>query len=762
MVTAKCGKGGQHPPVVSCPLPDGSSRARASGLEDLEDAPTNLVFFSLSLGFHEDTFPTFRCDVNHSTCSFVFRARDHSPTEDHRHDTDEGDGRLLTRPANVFTTADGIASRATSLEPHPGDLLNAPPPPPNSSQPRPTSGSTSVPAEPSVPAVPSSLDDESGEYDNTGGVGGQTIPPQDQSGGIEWQDRKDQFENQSAEQHSALPVPASSSPAVSVPVLVAAAGVLQTEGVLPQAAAAAGGEFFRGGRVLAGESAAAASAHFPEYRRNDEPDGAAADGQVAGKFETESARPAVRFAGGGGKPLPVAAVAVSEARMHDVVRSRASSALTECENGGDEGRDGASVFAERSAKIGARGGEVSSRSPAPRTESVAAPEVLRQCDASLSGHWAAAAAESAAAVTVGLPETRPPEMIAIAAAVPRRISTEATADAPSEGRVFSKTTTSLIAARNDDRVRQVETVAADAEGRRGPKDRTESSPGVSASVESTVRAGSEASTLAFFSREPDEGSHRSSHDGGATEGQLARGAVLLRPQVPLGGGNGSKWESVPDGHHSTIGGFPFDHGTAADGGGLAAAPVFQATNGRAKEGRFGAPSGDRRRVVLAAAAAATTAAGGGSSQSDREAAAGSRDEAHGVIFGRRGSSAAHTAKHDEQRSHASHHPAGRRSGVGVAGASAESGGNKDPSLWLGRGGVEAPELPRQAAPLSTGRKEISFGVQALRKAPECVERRWTSEGEGYDSSVTVDRREWEALRRENNDLRRQAALTYKR
>lgn len=174
--------------------------------------------------------------------------------------------------------------------------------------------------------------------------------------------------------------------------------------------------------------------------------------------------------------------------------------------------------------------------------------------------------------------------------------------------------------------------------------------------------------------------------------------------------------------------------------------------------RYGAASGAGRQAVSSsAAAAATTPSNTGSFQGSCDAASGLSKSSD--MFSRRGSSLDRVAEHDE-RPRPAYRTTGQHSGLDVGRNPARSEGTKDASLRSGNGGMEVPDLPLQgAAPLKAGTMESSVGGQALRPPPGGVEG-WTREREGQ--VVMVERGEWEALRRENDGLRKQAALLDKR
>eukprot|EP00903_Cladosiphon_okamuranus_P007182 g6974.t1 len=237
------------------------------------------------------------------------------------------------------------------------------------------------------------------------------------------------------------------------------------------------------------------------------------------------------------------------------------------------------------------------------------------------------------------------------------------------------------------------------------------------------------------------------------ESRAPSGAVPPPAQLP---GVASRWDGTLEGQRSKTGGFL--HSEAAGGGAAYYSPGMQAESFRVEGERYGAAScGDRQAVLSAAVAATTTPFNTGSFQVNRDAA--SRLSRTSDMFSRRGLTLDCVAKHDE-RPRPAHPTAVPHNGLDAARNPARREGINDASLLSRTGGAEVLVLPLQgAAPRKVGAVETSVGGQALQPAPVPVEG-WSREGEGQ--MVVTDRGEWEALRRENDDLRRQAALSDKR
>lgn len=260
------------------------------------------------------------------------------------------------------------------------------------------------------------------------------------------------------------------------------------------------------------------------------------------------------------------------------------------------------------------------------------------------------------------------------------------------------------------------------------------------------------------------GDNRISVDEGSR--WAANGAPSPHPRLS---GVGSSWESSLEGEHLL--GFRYDYlGSAAGAGRTGNA---RTTGGdRSEMVSYGtALFGERRQVLLAPEAAACTALG---ERGDFEGghAARSADSGSGVVD-RRVASFGEETGHDGQ-SRFGRHPsaqlpgagfAARRGGpvVGLVGGPKQHGTRLvEYSLGLGREGegVLKPP-PRSAVPLKT---------RTWGEAPPEVQPRRQSEGHaggkaavgGEREVAVVDRGEWEALRRENEDLRRQVALSEKR
>ncbi|CAN0028155.1 unnamed protein product [Ectocarpus sp. 8 AP-2014] len=308
---------------------------------------------------------------------------------------------------------------------------------------------------------------------------------------------------------------------------------------------------------------------------------------------------------------------------------------------------------------------------------------------------------------------------------------------------------------------EVEAVAGD-----GPHARSDMLPGVSTTVEPPMGthlpiAESEAR------RVPPpvlSGDSRISVDEGSR--WAANGAPPPHPRLS---GVGSSWESSLEGEHLL--GFRYDYlGSAAGAGGTG--------NGRTTGGdrsetvSYGAAlSGDRRQVLLAPEAAASTALGG---RGDFEGghAAHPADSGSGVVDCRVASFGEETGNDGQNR--LDRHPSAQLPGAGYSARRGEPviglvGGPKqhrtgwvEHSLGLGREGegVLKP-LPRSAVPLKTGTwGEAPPEVQPRRQAGGHAGEKAAVGGER--EVAMVDRGEWEALRRENEDLRRQVALSEKR
>lgn len=581
------------------------------------------------------------------------------------HDANAGGDGSQPPSAQIFSAGAGAtASRGNSLEPQAAaaDPSQTTPPPPGSSGPAPDSA---------VLLVPVSRDDASDPTAGNIGV---------EDGVFE---RQEISKNPSPEVEWALPVPASSGPAVPVSVSVSAEvpGLPHAE-VLSQLAEVDGS--VRGGKVSAGGSAAAP-------------------------------------------------------------------AVSECseEVPGGEG-------SEASSGVGYPGlsdGAASYPAAAPRAALGTTRVAPLQGGDSLLG-----SSPPVRAATMGdMPETRPPGSVAAAAAAAatasHRLSTEAAVDPPSQGRSVANAAPNLAAGKNE-RVPAADAAMAPEQGR-DLQPRSDASPAASTLAEpattTRVRMGINART------------------GG--------GSPLPFGGDPSGGRSG--WDGTLGGQRSMAGGFLHDE-AAGDGDGAASTPGLRAERGCVEGGSYGAFTGSSRQAMLSAAAAVAVVATPSNTisfQSDRDTAIGfniDRDTAAGMnndrdaaiglnnsgdLFGRcRGWSFDRVAKHDDQ-SRPAYPTTGQYSGVGLA-RTARDGGVEDASLWSGQGRVEVPDLPLQGARLKGGATGALMGSQASRPASGRVVEGWRREGEGQ--VVMVDRGEWEALRRENDGLRRQAALSDKR
>ncbi|CAN0183705.1 unnamed protein product [Ectocarpus sp. 12 AP-2014] len=307
---------------------------------------------------------------------------------------------------------------------------------------------------------------------------------------------------------------------------------------------------------------------------------------------------------------------------------------------------------------------------------------------------------------------------------------------------------------------EVESVAGD-----GPHARSDMMPDVSTSVqppmgthlpitESEARWGPPALS----------GDNRSSVDEGSR--WTANGAP---PPHPRFSGVGSSWESSLEGEHLL--GVRYDYLVSAAGAG--GTGNARTTGGdRSEIVSYGtALSGDGRQVLLAPEAAASTALG---ERGDFEGGHAARpaDSGSGVVD-RRAAFFREATGHDGQNRYDRHPSAqlpgagftARRGGpvVGLVGGPKQHGTRLvEDSLGLGREGegVLKPP-PRSAVPLKTG----TWG----EAPPEVPPRRQAGGHAGGKAAVggerevaVVDRGEWEALRRENEDLRRRVALSEKR
>lgn len=315
-----------------------------------------------------------------------------------------------------------------------------------------------------------------------------------------------------------------------------------------------------------------------------------------------------------------------------------------------------------------------------------------------------------------------------------------------------------VADRGSGHLSEVEAVADDV-----PHALSQMLPGVPTSVEGTHLPIAESEARAGPSLPPVlSGDVRSSIDEGSRWA-----ASRAPPPHPRLLGVGSSWESSLEGEHLV--GYRYDYlGSAVVGGGTGNAR--SAGGDRSEIVSLGtALSGDRRQVVLAAEAAASTALGERGNFEGCHAAH-PADSGSGVVD-RRVISFGEETRHDGQ-SRFDQHPSGQLPGTGFT---ARRGGpvfglvvdpkqhrSDESSLGLGREGQGVPKPPpRSAVPLKT---------KTLRGVPPEVQLRRPAGGHdggmgavGVEREVAmVDRGEWEALRRENKDLRRQVALSEKR
>lgn len=596
-----------------------------------------------------------------------------SPRLDPRnpHDANADGEGLQTRPAQTLPAGAGAASSGNGLEPQAaaGPSLNTPPA--NSSCP------------PLDSAMPLSRTDASDPA--PGSVGVEATPSQDVA--VERQDRSESRSREPEE--SALAVPGSAGPAVSVSLPAQAVGWFRAEELSPLAAAGGGG--VRGGEASVGESAASSAVS----ERSDEVPGG---GRV---FEAGS---------GAGFPSP---------------------------------RDGAASYPAAAPR-------------AASDDTRAAP--LRDGDSLLES----SSTPPVEAAPAGLREKRSPATVPASAAsrtaTGAAFSAEAAAvDAPSSQGLFGAKDAVSLLLYNALRDAAASTLSEPAT--------TTTATAATATKEET---GSKARTHAVSSPFPLGGDHRGVEDDNAKEGvaeSRASGGGLVPPaQLPLGGGG--SWDSTIDGQRSKGQGFLHDKSAGGDGR-AAHTPRVRAGSGRVEIESYRTSSSNGRQAVLPppAAATAVATAAATATPSNTQGFQGGRDTATGFnrssdMFSRRGSSFDRVADHDE-RPRPAYPTTGQHSGVGFARSTDGGGGIQDASLWSGNGGVDAPpDLPLHGGvPFEAGATGTSRGSQASRQAPGRVEGR---RREGQGQAVMVDRREWEARMLENDDLRRQLALSGKR
>ncbi|CAM9099505.1 unnamed protein product [Hapterophycus canaliculatus] len=252
-----------------------------------------------------------------------------------------------------------------------------------------------------------------------------------------------------------------------------------------------------------------------------------------------------------------------------------------------------------------------------------------------------------------------------------------------------------------------------------------------------------------------------SHDDRGVEDEGVKGGVLPSWAAIVNEralGSRSSRESTLEQQYSEAPILSFS-GSGADEGATATLRfVLQTGSGRAEGAGF---DDNGRQVVLAnGAAAAATMAPRRVVEIGRTTANVAPDRSDD-IFGCQGPTATATIK-----------PSGRHSSVddlaapvsatGAAGTgTAGVVGGRDSSRWSGWGRVDTfdSHLRHAAGPLKSGRSTGSLGDRASGIPPGGVEKA-TSGGESQ--TVVVSKGEWEALKRENDDLKRQATLTEKR
>ena len=367
-----------------------------------------------------------------------------------------------------------------------------------------------------------------------------------------------------------------------------------------------------------------------------------------------------------------------------------------------------------------------------------------------------------AAAAGGVPEERRPGTAA-AAPAPRRLSAEATVNAPpSQGGSFVANAAGSLAGGKDEYTPEAGAAVAPEQGR-GSQPRSDDSFSAAASTSAgpakttrTMTTTTKATTVQLSSPFPlggDRGLDFS--DDSAREESRARSGALL-PPARLPGGGGSR-DGTVEVLRLKAGGFLRDE-AAGCGDGAACLTEVRAESGPVEGGSCGAASGIAHQAAVLSTAATASSSTTGSFQSDRDAAT-SVGRSSGM-FSRLGPSFNRAANHDERGPRPVFPTAGPHSGLDVVARNpAWGGGTKDGSPWSGKGGLKVPDLPLQGAPLKAGATEASAGVQASRPATGRVGG-WRREGDGQ--VVMVDRGEWEALRRENDGLRRQVALSDKR
>ncbi|CAB1102503.1 unnamed protein product [Ectocarpus sp. CCAP 1310/34] len=367
-----------------------------------------------------------------------------------------------------------------------------------------------------------------------------------------------------------------------------------------------------------------------------------------------------------------------------------------------------------------------------------------------------------AAVTPSEEPVAPPDAVHDGGGLPEsRLAVETARAADSADRVLGRRQhETAVPDRDTIHLSEVEAVAGD-----GPHTQSEMMPDVSTSVEPPTGTHLPITeSEARWGPPALSGDNRSSVD--ERSGWTANGAPPPHPRLS---GVGSSWESSLEGEHLL--GFRYDClGSAAGAGGTGNA---RTTGGdRSEIVSYGtALSSDRRQVLLAPEAAASTALG---ERGDSEGGHAARPADSGsAVVDRRVASFGEETGHDGQNRFDRHPPAqllgagltARRGGpvVGLVGRPKQHGTRLvEDSLGVGREGkgVLKPP-PRSAVPLKTGTwGEAPPEVQPRRQAGGHAGGKAAIGGER--EVAVVDRGEWEALRRENDDLRRQVALSEKR
>lgn len=291
----------------------------------------------------------------------------------------------------------------------------------------------------------------------------------------------------------------------------------------------------------------------------------------------------------------------------------------------------------------------------------------------------------------------------------------------------------------------------------GPHLRPNTLPGVPALVEATVTprvtVGREAHTVSSCGVYDD----RNAEDESSREVLLPSRPVRTRRQLPGGGSDRETavGEQYSEGHP------PVSSGSVADGVQTATLrTIRQMRSTRADRAEFCTLSdnGGQDALSRVTSAAATRAPRRVVANAHAASKAG-LDRLHD-FFDRQGSSFTHTVKPSEQRFSVGSLGA-PISGAGVVGVGAAD--VVDDRNYHRRSGwerAETFELPRQAAvPPKIGGSTHSLGNRASGISSGHVQ---AARGGGEAQTVVVSRGEWEALKRENDDLRRQATLTEKR